>query len=64
MRLLTNIWLLGMVFRRNAATQISGTRKMMCANGAVGGMFRKQTVAFGLRLCKPCGNDKIHTDII
>jgi len=64
MRLLTNIWLLGIVFRRNATTQISSTRKTMRANDAVGGMFRKQTVSFGPCLCMHGGNDKIHMDII
>jgi len=53
MRLLTDVCLLRMVFRRNTAAQIGSTRKKNGADGAVGGMLRKQTVFFRPKLVEP-----------
>ena len=64
MRLLTDVCLLRMVFRRNTAAQIGNTRKKECASGAVGGMLRKQTVFLRPKLVGPRSNDKVHMGII
>jgi len=53
-----------MVFRRNTAAQIGSTRKKDGADGAVGGMLRKQTVFFRPKLVEPRSNDKVHMGII